>query len=209
MRDQRRDPVQQRHRRRPDMVEHAALAGPDADRDQHHVAGGKTGDRQRPHQHPAGAILRRGQGRHIERYQPIAEGLDPPDQMVGVCIGTAPGQAQPASGHVDAAGQHRRLFGQHRFDQPDAGAALQPVDGQRQFLGAIRFSNDMPGEVPAFRRFRPQRAGAGGQQALAVVAAEPQALDDVAGGGAAGAAESAPRRRRQAAMRADRVRGTA
>ena len=43
-RDQRRDPVQQRQCRRPDRIERAALPGPDADRDQHHVACREPGD---------------------------------------------------------------------------------------------------------------------------------------------------------------------
>ena len=57
-----------------------------------------------------GRVLGGGQGRRIERHQPIAKRLDRgrPDR-VGAFGGAAPDQAQPAGRHVDAAVQHVRL----------------------------------------------------------------------------------------------------
>ena len=49
----------------------------------------------------------------------------------------APDQMQPTRGHVDASCQHVGFTRQHQLDQPDTGAALQPIDRQHQFVGAI------------------------------------------------------------------------
>jgi hypothetical protein len=81
----------------------------------------------------------------------------------------APAQAQAAGRHVDPARFHALLLRQHRFNQPDAGAALQPVDRQRQLMSAIRPRYDVPSQIPALRRLGPQRAGADRLQSLLVI----------------------------------------
>jgi hypothetical protein len=126
--------------------------------------------------------------------------------MVRILVRTAPGQAQAASGHVDAAGRYTRLLGQRGFDQPYASAALQAVNRERQFFRAIRFSNNMPGKIPSLRWFWPQSARTDRVHALKVVTAETQALYNIMGCCAASAAELAARRGRQAAMRTNRLR---
>ena len=75
------------------------------------------------------------------------------------------------------------------FDQPYARAALQAVDGERQFLRAIRFGDDMPSKVPSLGWFRPESARTDRVHALKVVTPETQALDDVVSCRASGAAE--------------------
>ena len=60
------------------------LAGPDADREQHDVAGGEAGHRERAQQGAAGGVLRGGERRGVERHQAVAERLDRADQAFGV-----------------------------------------------------------------------------------------------------------------------------
>ena len=202
-------PVEQRPRRRPHVLQQP---GPDGHREHHHVAGGEAGDRQRAQQFPPGAVLRRGEAGGVERHQPVAQPRHQGDQAIALLRRPPPAQAQAAGGHVDPALHHRRVAAQHGFDQPDAGAALQPVHRQGQRVDAGGVGGDVAGEVvPLHRLLRPGRAQAGVQHALLIVAAEAQPLDGGAGGGAAGAAEAVAGRSRGAAMGADgvgrRVRG--
>ena len=141
--------------------------------------------------------------RGVERHQAVAQALDPVDQVFGVVRRAAPDQAQPARRHVDAADLHGRLAGEDRFDQPDAGAALQAVDRQGQFVRAVGTGGDVAGEVGAFGRLGARGAQRGVEQALAVVLAEAEALDDLIGRRTAGAAEAAAGGGGQAAMGAD------
>ncbi len=171
-----------------------------ADRHQHHVAGGEPGDGKAAQQHAPFLVPGRVQRGHVEWHQPVAERLDHRDQAVRVRRHAAPRQVQAAGGHVDPARQDVRLLRQHRLDQPDAGAALQAVNGQGHFEPAIRAGRDVAGEVPALRRFRPQRAGADVEQPLLVVAAQPEALDDPVRRLAPRAAEPLSGRGREAAM---------
>ena len=136
--DQRGDPVQQVARGGAHVVQQAAdLAGPDADRQQHHVDRGEAGDREGSDQGAIGAVARGGERRRVEWHQAVAETFDRIDQRCGAFGGAAPCQAQAARGHVDAAGQHVGFAREDRLDQPDAGAALQAVDRQDEFVRAV------------------------------------------------------------------------
>ena len=209
-RDQRGNPMQQPDGRRADAVRHAAaLAGPDADRDQHHVTRGEPGDGQGSQQRPPGAVLRGCQSRGVEWHQAISQRLDPCDQAVSVFGRAAPRQAQTAGGHVDTARQYARFLRQHLFDQPDAGAAQQTVDGERQLLGAISSADDVPAQIPALGRFRLGWPCPGQQRPLTIIAPKAKTLNDVIGRRTAGAAEAAPQRRRQPTMRTKRLGGGA
>ena len=77
------------------------------------------------------------------------------------------------------------------FDQPDAGAALQAVDREDEFVRAVGLGGDEAREVAAFGRLGAWCAEGRIQDPLRVVAAEAEGLDGVVRHGAAGAAEAA------------------
>ncbi len=203
-RDQRRDKMHQFARGRPHALHQT---GPDADRQQHHVARGEPRHRQRAQQHPPGAVLPGLQRRGIEGDQPVAQPLDQPDQPAGFGFPASPDQPQPSRGHVHPRLRHGGVAPQHAFDQPDAGAALQPVDGQCQFAGPVRIRRHIAAEVQPVGGFRARRARRRVEQSLLVVSPQPQAANGFIGRRAAGAAEPPALPCGQAAMRAGRIGG--
>ena len=186
-RDQRRDPVEQVAR----AGRHAlAWPGPDRDREQHDVAGGKARDR-----HGAQQRLR---SRH---RPPIAARTDrtAPAGIRDAGCGRS-GRTGSASPWRQARVRRRvdrltracstpRLAQQALLDQPDAGAALQPLDHER--------SRQMPSAsvtTHADGSARPAPPPAAGPwrlrlRAPLVIAAEAQALDQLERAGTAAAAE--------------------
>ncbi len=82
--------------------------------------------------------------------------------------------------------------GEDRLDQPDTGAALQAVDRQDEFVGAVGAGGDEAGQVATFGWFGAECAQCRIEDALRVVAAEAERLDGLVGRGTAGAAETAP-----------------
>ena len=174
------------------VVQHSAdLAGPDADRQQHHVDRGEARDREGSDQGAIGAVARGGERCRVEWHQAVAETFDRIDQRCGAFGRAAPCEAQAARGHVHAAGQHVGFAREDRFDQPDAGAALQAVDRKDEFMRAVGLGGDEAGEVAAFGRLGAWCAEGRIQDPLRVVAAEAEGLDGVVRHGAAGATEAA------------------
>ena len=156
------------------------------------LTGGEACHRERSDQGAIGAVARGGERCRVERHQAIAETLDRIDQRCRALGRAAPDQAQAAGGHVDAAGQQVGFAGEHRLDQPDAGAALQAVDRQDEFVRAVGMGGDEAGEVAALGWFGARCAKGWIEDPLRVVAAEAERLDGLVGRGAAGAAEAAP-----------------
>ncbi len=113
------------------------LAGPDADGQQHDVARGEGSHRQGADQRVSTGVLGSREGLGVEWHQVIAKRFDCADQAVGAVGGATPDQAEAARGHVDAALDHVGFAGEDGFDQPDAGTALQAVDGEDQLMGAV------------------------------------------------------------------------
>ena len=101
------------------------------------LTGGKAGDREGSDQGAIGAVARGGERCRVEWHQAVAEAFDRIDQRCGAFGRAAPCEAQAAGGHVDAAGQHVGFAREDRLDQPDAGAALQAVDREDEFVRAV------------------------------------------------------------------------
>ena len=193
--------MQQVPRRRPHRIEPAGqFSGPDPDRHEHDVGRGEAGDGQGPDQSPPRLIPRGGQGLHVEGHQAVAEGFDGADHPRRVIPRADPGQAQSAGRHVDPARGHGRIAGQDGFDQPNAGAALQPINREREFMGPIGLVGDEAGQVSGFGGFRPRRALIGVKDTALVIGPEAQGPHRVKGDRTAGAAEAPAGGRRLAAM---------
>ena len=107
---------------------------------------------------------RRGERGGVERHQPVAEPLHQRDQRRRAAR-PPPRQARRSRRVVmltrpsTSAGS----CAQHAFDQPDAGAALQPVHGERPARVARGVGGDVAAEVPRRVRLRPRRAALPGR----------------------------------------------
>jgi len=189
--DQRRQPVHQVAGRRPHAFR---VAGPHRDRQQHDVASGEAGDRHRPQQRALS--FGRGIVRHgiVERRQPVAERGDALHQRRRIGPIRPPDEAQAARRHVDPRRDHAGLAHQDRFDQPNAGRAVQPVDRERQRRRAVGPVRHVGREIEAGRlRVRLQRPGGRIEHAAPVVGIEAEAADGLPRGRAARTAERAVR----------------
>ena len=128
-RDQRREPVQQRTRR---LAHALGVAGPDRDRQQHHVAGGEARDRHGAQQLPLGRVLAGGELRRVVGNRAEAEVRKGPQQATGQLLGPAPGHREPPRGQVDARALDRRVGREGALDAAHAAAAMHAVDHQMQ-----------------------------------------------------------------------------
>ncbi len=112
-----------------------------------------------------------------------------PHQGRGFDGGALPDQAQAPRRHVDAPLDHGGLARQDRFDQPDAGRALQPVDHEvEDGRSGLGIGGDIGGIVDRAVLVGLERTRGGVEGAAGVEGIEPQPLDDGMGGGAAGTA---------------------
>ncbi len=201
-RDQRRDPVQQVARRRPHVVQQAAdLAGPDADRQQHDVAGGEAGDRERTQQGAAGGVLRRRERRR-RRTAPAGSRAPRSRRPDASACPAAPRQTRRSRRVVmltrpgSTSGSRASTDSISQTQAPHCRPSTASVSSCAPSLR----SGDVAREVPAVGGVRARRAQRRVEHALRVVAAEAEGLDRCRRRRRSRGSRSGGRRRGQAAM---------
>ena len=189
-RDQRRHPVQKIACRRPHVRQPPrGLGRPNADGQQHDVDGGEARDGEGTDQVSLRRVPGNTQAVCRERDQAISQALHDGDQPPGILGRAAPDEFQAAGGQVDPGRGHRGIADQHRFDQPDTGAALQPIHGHRQFPGAVGSRRADTWRQGVLCYVWPWWPDIGIEQPLAVVPAQAKFLDQIERGGTAMTAE--------------------
>ena len=123
--DQSRKPVEQVAR----LLSHVGdVAGPDRNRQQHHVHGGKASDRQASQQPPRlGLVVGLGAFRR-ERMGAIADSLQRLDDARSIDLIVAPIDGEPPLGKVQPRVDHAWEFGKAGLDLADAAGAGDALD---------------------------------------------------------------------------------
>ena len=123
------------------------ISRPDRHRQQHDVAGGKTGDSQTTQQFLVARLGGLFKGGRVKWNNPVAHLKNRTQQAIDIFNLARPRQAQPACGHIDPCRHDGSISLQKGFNQPDAGGTMNAIHHQMQVMRAVGIRAGKVGEI--------------------------------------------------------------